>query len=560
MPRLIHHIITYTKSGIIAFWLLSAMLLAGNATSYGQTSTQNEDFGWIIIDISKRLNKGQKLALRDLANIWQKQPNDLGLKYLAQRHLLLTAEEFNWESNQLPNQLLSLYYDREKELQFSEFLSAFYITPIEERTIQIQIKEWHPPSFDLFVNKTIRKNLDAALRTKNYKALRHTVTLVDQLETTVADDLLSNLLLDKNFSKIPSTATQEELINFIIGYMSVEEALPLSFQLINKKIISPDFGQTLLAKLTNYNFRNTPVDSIEEKWQTVWKENNKNLEKIRVLGYEEAAKSRPIFFGEPVDYYAWLLATTDKDSLVWIQDNALEDMMETQDSKALFYLAGLQYKAWQFSDDTPYLGLLNNCIDTRIAVENKNGQLTYDYTDKVAQLNFLIYWSKNYTNYEWSENPKGRFINISLKAELIQSYEKFFRRLNSPNDSAAIMAFQALTEGIPEEINQLMKKYSTLLRTYNTSLPPLKFNILENISYLTEYCRQHEIDYHPSPQLQHQFTALKKELTPKKRFQMENKLISSIRLEEVTMLEYYAILNANHTNLNYSIGRILDHR
>ena len=137
MPRLIHHIITYTKSGIIAFWLLSAMLLAGNATSYGQTSTQNEDFGWIIIDISKRLNKGQKLALRDLANIWQKQPNDLGLKYLAQRHLLLTAEEFNWESNQLPNQLLSLYYDREKELQFSEFLSAFYITPIEERTIQI---------------------------------------------------------------------------------------------------------------------------------------------------------------------------------------------------------------------------------------------------------------------------------------------------------------------------------------------------------------------------------------------------------------------------------------
>ncbi len=559
MLQQIHHITTYTKSSILAFWLISAILITGNANGYGQTLKKQEDFGWIITDISNRLQKGQKLALRDLANIWQKQPADQGIKYLAQRHLLLTSEEFDWEGKNLPTQLLSLYYNREKELRYSEFLAAFYITPIEERTVQTQIKEWHPPSFDLLVHKTISKNLDAALKSKNYSALRHTITLVDQLEPTIADDLLSRLVLDKKFLKIPSVAIKEELISFMIDYLTVDNAIELTFQLLKRKIITADFGRNLLANLTNYNFQNTPVDSIEQKWITIWKEHNKNLDKIRVLGYTEATTSRALFFSESVDYYAWLLATTNKDSLAWIQDNALEDLMTTHHPKTLFYLAGLQYKAWKFSDDTPYLLLLNNSIDTRISVKDKKGQYTYEYTDEVARLNFLIYWSKNYSNYEWSESPKGRFINIGLKTELIQSYEKFFRRLNSPNDSAAITAFQALTEGIPEEINQLMKKYSTLLRTYNTSLPPLKFNILENISYLTEYCRQHEIEYHPSPQLQQQLLALKQDLSPKERFQKENQLIASLTLKEVTMLEYYAILNANYTNLNFSIGRILDH-
>ena len=132
--------------------------------------------------------------------------------------------------------------------------------------------------------------------------------------------------------------------------------------------------------MTNIYFEHTPVDSLKWAWNNLLKANNNNWILPRKKAYKQTLSAQAIFFDQPVDYYAWILATTPKDTLTWIQDNALEDLLDTHDPKLLFYLAGLQFREWRFSSGDTYLNTLQQLVDVRIAVKNQVGQLTYEYT------------------------------------------------------------------------------------------------------------------------------------------------------------------------------------
>jgi len=556
---LLVHIISWLKISLVSLWLIVGLCLCQSHYCYSQASIEQEDFGEVITDIEERLQKGQRLALRDLAYVWKQQPQDKGILYMAQRYLLLTPEEFDWTAEDLPQQLLNLYYDREKELKFSEFLAYFYITPIENRSVQTKIREWNPPTLDLYVIEKIKKNIDFALDKKKYQALKETISLTGKVDQTVTASYLNKLLVDKRFLKIKPRIKRQELIQLILQNLPTSQSIELVFELVKHKTIDLSFGQTLLADFTNHSFKDISEDSLRTRWSFILTKQNDNLELVRETGYANAHPAKPFFFEDPVDYYGWIIATTDGQEVPWIHHNALVDMINTNHPKVLFYLAGLQYRAWKVSKETTYLDLLKKMADVRVSVPNQAGIYTEDYTDPVAQLNFLTYWSQHYTDYEWSNTSEELFVNMDLKSELIDSYERYFRRLNSPNDSAALVAFNALTEGIPEEVNRLMKKYRTLLRTYNASLPPLKFNIIENICFLTAYCRQHDFNYMPSASLRTQLEKLTTPLSHKTRLKLENRLIESLSLEDVTTLEYYAAIRANNIQLNFSIGRILDY-
>jgi len=559
LRKLLINIISWIKTPLVIAWLLCGLFLCKSDPCYSQSSIQKEDFGAIITNIEERLQKGQSLALRDLAYIWKKQPHDKGLLYMAQRYLLLTPEEFDWSADHLPVQLLNFYYDKEEELKFSEFLAAFYITPIEHRSIETKLVEWSPPTLDRYVIETTKANIDFALDKKQYQALKETIYLMGQIDQSVTVPYLNQLLFDKRFLKIKPTSLRQELIQSIIQNLPTERSIEVVFELIKQKTIPLPFGQSILADITNHSFIDTPLDSLPIRWSSIESNQNSNLALVREAGYAAVHSAMPIFFEDSADYYAWLMATTNERELPWIHHNALKDMIATNHPKILFYLAGLQYRAWKTSKQTTYLDILKQRTDVRVSVKNKEGVFTNVYDDPVAQLNFLIYWSKQYKDYEWSNTSEGLFVNMDLKSELIDSYERYFRRLNSPNDSAALAAFNALTEGIPEEVNRLMKKYRTLLRTYNTSLPPLKFNIIENICFLTAYCRQHDFNYMPSASLRAQLDQLSTTLSPKDRLNLENQLIESLGLTDVSVLEYYSTIRANNIQLNYSIGRILDY-
>lgn len=526
---------------------------------YAQGNTSSVPDTVYLVDVERRLQQGQLMAIRDLASLWQRQPNNPTCKQIAQKYLLLTPAELDWSTSQVPTQLLQLFYKKEEAWRFSDFLTLFYLTPIEQRPVEAKLKEWQPLVVDVYIAEKVTKSMETALESKNYAALRESILALEGLEQAARDKVAVTLIRNKKFLHIKPMSLRIELLQLLIGALSVEKAIERVLSLAERKAITPILSRNLLANLTNCYFENSPVDSLRGKWEAVLKANKNSLIVTRENAYKQSLPSLPIFFFKPVDYYAWLLATTPKDTLPWIQDNALEDLLATNHPKLLFYLAGLQFRDWRFSSENTYLKILNDLVDVRVAVRDKAGQFTYEYVDPVAQLNFLIYWSQHYEDYEWSEQPVGLYMNRRLKSELVDAYEKHFRRLNSINDSVAYNAFVALTEGIPEEVNRLMKRYRTLLRTYNDQLPPLKFNIIENICHLTHYCRQHHFSYKPTPILLKHLDQLASDLSQKARVQLENQLIHSLTLEELTMVEYYAIVKANNMPLNYSVGRIIDY-
>ena len=93
--------------------LLVAKLLGQSATI--------PNLNWVVQDIENRLEKGDHRAIRDLTNIWKTAPNNEALLLLAKQYLMLTSEEFDWSTENIPHRLQEFYYQQEKAFQYSEF-------------------------------------------------------------------------------------------------------------------------------------------------------------------------------------------------------------------------------------------------------------------------------------------------------------------------------------------------------------------------------------------------------------------------------------------------------
>jgi len=283
-----------------------------------------------------------------------------------------------------------------------------------------------------------------------------------------------------------------------------------------------------------------------------------NLDLIKAYGYQKVHLTDAAFFEEKVDYLGWLAAMTN-DSLYWIKRGATTDLLATKHPKALFYLAGLNFNHWKETGENhpDLLNLIFQYIDVTVKVQTKESWTAAPLNLK-GQEAFINYWSVHYEDYEWDEFEQ-RFVNQQLFSNELANYDRYFRRLNSTNDSIAFKAFVALSEGKPNEIRQLIKKFKPLLRNYNSSLPPLKYKILEQISLLVHFCQQNDISYEPSAVLQLSINKLLENLPPFQRVQIENNLIDNLGIEDLTGIEYFAALHAQNVNANYSFGRILDY-
>jgi hypothetical protein len=142
---------------------------------------------------------------------------------------------------------------------------------------------------------------------------------------------------------------------------------------------------------------------------------------------------------------------------------------------------------------------------------------------------------------------------------LKENYERLFRRLTSVNDSVAIKSFQELAEGEPSEIVKLSTKYRSLLRNINPSLPNFKSKILENLAFLNEFYRQQNSAIVIAEKDAQMYNILLTSLSPSERYLIENQLINTLSLEQITSFEYWAVLHENSLVCNYSTSRILDY-
>jgi len=534
---------------ILFFSLFGINLLSQSA------SIPNQE--WVVQDIENRLQKGDHRAIRDLTNIWKKAPNNEELLLLAKQYLLLTSEEFDWSGENAAHRLQELYYEKEKKLRYSEFLKSYYLSPIESRKVEFNLEEQGFKWQDQIFIKITKDNIAYALKKKKPKVLEEAISQISQLGLSVKAPILKDIILHPKFFKIKPVSKRNEILHSVLEQLPETTAIDIVFQLGDKKKLSLSNCQQELANITNHLLDGETLEELKQQCYQLVNQYNENFKTIKAAGYQKSLSTLPIFFEDPSDYYAWILSAIPSDTLSWIRENAYKELINSTQPKILFYLAGLQYQSWKKDQNKVFLNKLNLLIDVYISVKNRENEWTTDYSDELAQEHFLLYWSQHYEDYEW-DNTTNSFTNILKKTDLVDAYEKHFRRLNSTNDTIAIESFTLLTEGIPDEINRLIKKYRPLLRTYNSKLPPLDYNILENLSHLTNFCRKHGIIYKPKPNIQKQLIRLSQDLSPPERYQLENELIAQLQLEELTSLEYYASLNAQNTVLNFSTGRILD--
>jgi uncharacterized protein YqcC (DUF446 family) len=250
--------------------------------------------------------------------------------------------------------------------------------------------------------------------------------------------------------------------------------------------------------------------------------------------------------------------------LEWVKQSQLGALIAQKDSKALLVLAAELFSHRrndnQFNYPQPYLQLLHWLTGIEIGVENGHGKMSWVndyYFDHKSRFNLLIFFAKHYQQFTWNEQ-EPRFVNPQLYVRPLEKEEYLFQFLSHDNDSLAMDAFIQLSNCPPDRVSRAASEYFDYSMVTNNSIPHYPCGFLKQLAVLTAYCRDQEIDFHGSAHLSKKIAALQKEIPTIERAQLENELIQTITLEEITAFEYWAIVYQNAWGLSKSAKRILD--
>ncbi len=504
----------------------------------------------LLTILKENLAQGDLIALRDMAKLVDKAPQNEAVIRLAKQYTLLTNEEWNWEKEVGNQSFTQFFYQNSNAFRFSELLNGFYLIPIENRLSTVDIFTKKTKQIDPFLIRESVQKIGTYLRRKEVPLLLKEIEQIGHLKNPTVYTILGDILDRKALLGLKTTEKQA-VFSEILTYLPDSIAFDKLLRLTKKKVFPLSYCQHQLAQYSNNFIVAKDHAALVQAYQDLQASFDNDLKLVKEYGYQKNVKTNASFFEEKVDYYGWLAATVS-DSLFWIQRNAMMDMLATHEPKALFYIAGLNFKHWKAQGKNhPVLSqLIEQNIDVTLAVKPQIG------VDSQEQI--IIYWSMHYDDYAW-DNFDNRFTNQQLFSSELEAYDKYFRRLNSTNDTIAYKAFLALCEGKPNEIQGLLKKFKPLLRNYNGSLPPLKYKILDQASLLSHFCREHDIRYQPSVELTQRLEVLSGNLSPKERMKLEHQLIEALTIDDLTPLEYYAAIHAQNLDLNYSVGRVLDY-
>ena len=557
----------YIKSLFILFAL--SLPFYGNATDHAALLAQLED----------EVSKGNKIALRDVGTLLDKKGASIEAHRILKQYTLFLDKEFNINQSFGKKEFLKFFYDHVDKITFFYPAQVFYISVFEVKNIKHEIT---PLSKNIITQQTVqlrklRNELNQSIDEKNESDIRKHLANIAMLNTQASKEYLLDILQKKVFqkSKFKNKAEFVTMLCTALQDYSTMETLTTLLDVTQHGHLPIEYAQPVLAHLTNHRlFEDKNIKKGLKRYRHLI-DSLKTMESIRYVGYEQLFDFGKNIFPHPVDYYGRIVGLTD--AYPWMKKNALYDMLETEHPRSMLYLASDFYKSYNAGEQLKkgkkptisieeYYDLIQEYTQLEIKMLDVKGEfgnpmdpLLADANSKrVLKQNFLLYWMVHYTDFKWNESYE-LYINKNEILAQTENLEKLFRRLNSTNDEIALKAYLQLTEGNPAEIQRLSDKYKQLLRSYNKTLPTIRHQYLEQLSGLTDYCRSNNIQYLPSEKLENKLNKLKGDLSEKARFKLENELINSLELSEVTALEYYACINESNQSFNFSIGRILDY-
>ncbi|WP_025663496.1 hypothetical protein [Aquimarina megaterium] len=250
--------------------------------------------------------------------------------------------------------------------------------------------------------------------------------------------------------------------------------------------------------------------------------------------------------------------------LDWVRENAIDSLVDSRNPLALLKIASVllknRYRFDEHYDNEEVISLIQLLTNSQIAVPNESGVLSYhlekDFYER-SKINLLIFIANNYKNYKWDETIKA-FTNNILSVKSVDKEKGLIEQLSNENDTIALTAFIQLTKLNPEKVVKLSDEYRRARVSKNRRLPLFPYKFLKQLVQLTNYCNQNSIDFNGSNQLKDNINRLKKKLSFVERRKLENELIQSLSLENITAFEYWSLVYSNSWSLSYSSGRILD--
>ncbi len=543
---------------LIVSWILTFCL--SSLWLSGQTLSVE-----IIDEMVQAAEEGQQRALRDLGTLLDHPEFGQQIKAELQQLLFVTPEEFQFSTIDKSG-FLAFYYQKEALIEYSELLRAYYITPLDKHPIEYQSRENAQVDEE---QQLLRLRKQQSLFHEALSSGDHTtlLKLIASIRQAPQGEGYRFLLAQLNNHQLVKAKQNQAIFASIcqaLGAYPAQESFQAILGLLAENQVSADLGAAALAQLSNVGLVSyEDQQDVIRFYQSLY-DSLSTISDIRHYGYLEAFPFRPEFFTHPVDYYGKVL--NQSEDYPWLLHNATEDLINTGHPRALFYLATQLYKYRETGGKNPtapdlsFEHILKKLARLDIGLKGSDKLTVYDVegSDDVPLLKaFIVYWTSHHLDYEWDEHHRY-FANKYKAEELSQNYERLFRRLNSQNDSVAQQSFVQLTLGDPVKIAELSDKYRNLLRSYNPSLPPLKYYYLEQLSQLTEFCREQHISYEPNPTFAKKIERLRSSISDQERYTLENEVIRTMGLHEVTALEYQACLYESNVPFSYSVGRILD--
>ena len=535
-------------------------LLCSVAAAYGQVV----DTSTLIGQLERSALRGERRSIRDLATLLGDPKLEARARGVLARLSSIPAEQIDF-ARASKQEVLDFYYDAAHTIQWSPLLRTYYTTPIEQQAVDYELVEldaYQLSDRSMHLRKYIAY-VEQAVEYESTSDLRDLVEKIADLHLVEGQAYLIGLTEGKAGELIGSDLDVcLHYLDQLLLRPSVEVSEVL-FEFEQRGYLRHGSLAHYLSQLCNVPFSPSWTASKHRLRYKVLVDSLGGLSRVREFGYRESMPFTRDHFRTTVDYFGRILATESAPGFV--KHNALLDLIATQHPRALFYVSS-QFLAAKRELPTPhsstyYLYLLRKLTNLGVMVRDDAGQYVYDLDvlgGPTARFNFVRYWASHYEDYDYDEH-RGAFVNRHDHSLQTENLERLFRLLNSENDGVALGAYERLTRADPLEVLQLVGKYKDLLRNTNPKVPPLKDGHLTQTAKLTAYCIRNRVAFQPSATLSRQLDSLLGQLAPKQRVALENRLIASVKLPDLTAVEYWAAVHQYELDAGYSVGRVLDY-
>ena len=112
-------------------------------------------------------------------------------------------------------------------------------------------------------------------------------------------------------------------------------------------------------------------------------------------------------------------------------------------------------------------------------------------------------------------------------------------------ESSSYVLKEFTAVGAPAEVINLSNKYRQLLKNYNNTLPSIRHSYLEQLTTLTDYCRNNNIDYQLSDHLRQKLDQLKGKISSSERYNLENQIIKNLKIQEILIYSFGHLMFQN---------------